>query len=200
MITPTQASFLRAAIKARKSVVVAGPQGAGKTTMVRALCAEINPWEAIGTFETEFELHLHELVDVHPIVHAWEARPGSGEVGPDGKEREVEVEVTPSRPAFDMFAAPGGQPPEGMENFTDMLSDMLPKRRKKRTVKVSEARRILLEQEYEKLVDMEDVTADALERVAREAVIDLGFVERGELTEEQLDSALDVLSMTSPKA
>lgn len=32
----------------------------------------------------------------------------------------------------------------------------------------------------------------------REAVIDLGFVERGELTEEQLDKALDVLSMTRP--
>ena len=32
----------------------------------------------------------------------------------------------------------------------------------------------------------------------REAVIALGFVERGEVTEEQLDSALDVLKMTSP--
>lgn len=32
----------------------------------------------------------------------------------------------------------------------------------------------------------------------RQAVIDLGFVERGEVTEEQLDSALDVLSMTRP--
>ncbi|WP_010206004.1 class II fumarate hydratase [Salinibacterium sp. PAMC 21357] len=32
----------------------------------------------------------------------------------------------------------------------------------------------------------------------REAVIDLGFVERGEVTIEQLDAALDVLSMTTP--
>ena len=32
----------------------------------------------------------------------------------------------------------------------------------------------------------------------REAVIDLGFVERGEITEEQLDTLLDVLSMTRP--
>ncbi|KQP01613.1 class II fumarate hydratase [Leifsonia sp. Leaf264] len=32
----------------------------------------------------------------------------------------------------------------------------------------------------------------------REAVIDLGFVERGEVSLEQLDSALDVLSMTRP--
>lgn len=34
----------------------------------------------------------------------------------------------------------------------------------------------------------------------REAVIDLGFVERGEVTLEQLDKALDVLSMTAPPA
>ena len=32
----------------------------------------------------------------------------------------------------------------------------------------------------------------------REAVIDLGFVDRGEVTLEQLDKALDVLSMTHP--
>ena len=32
----------------------------------------------------------------------------------------------------------------------------------------------------------------------RQAVVDLGFVERGEVTEEQLDAALDVLSMTRP--
>ncbi len=78
------ASFLASAVRARKSIVVAGPQGAGKTTMVRALCAEIDPNEAIGTFETEYELHLHEMKDRHPIVMAWEARPG-GEMQSDGR-------------------------------------------------------------------------------------------------------------------
>ena len=84
MLSPLAASFLRAAVRARKSIVVSGSQGAGKTTLVRALCAEIEPTEAIGTFETEYELHLHEL-DRHQIVHAWEARPGTGERLPDGR-------------------------------------------------------------------------------------------------------------------
>ena len=83
-LSQVAASFLAAAVRARKSIVVAGPQGAGKTTMVRALCAEIPPNEAIGTFETEYELHLHEMKDRHPIVHAWEARPG-GEMQPNGR-------------------------------------------------------------------------------------------------------------------
>lgn len=86
VLTPVAASFLSAAVKARKSIVVAGPQGAGKTTMVRALCAEIPPWEAIGTFETELELFLHEMPERHPVVHTWEARPGSGEVSPTGRQ------------------------------------------------------------------------------------------------------------------
>ncbi len=40
--------------------------------------------------------------------------------------------------------------------------------------------------------------AVAQKMTVREAVVDLGFVERGEVTEEQLDKALDVLSMTHP--
>ena len=72
-------------MRARRSIVVAGAQGAGKTTLVRALCAEIDALEAIGTFETEYELHLHEL-GRHKVVHAWEARPGSGERGADGRQ------------------------------------------------------------------------------------------------------------------
>lgn len=79
------ASFLDAAVKARLSVVVAGRQEAGKTTMLRALCAAIDPLEPIATFETEYELFLDELPDQHAIVHAFEARPGSGERGPDGR-------------------------------------------------------------------------------------------------------------------
>ena len=91
--------------------------------------------------------------------------------------REVEIEVTlGGGPMFDMFASQGA--PEGMENFTEMLQNMMPQRKKKRTVKVSEARRILLEQEFEKLVDMEDVTADALERVETLGIVFLDEIDK----------------------
>ncbi|SLM90224.1 class II fumarate hydratase [Brachybacterium nesterenkovii] len=56
-----------------------------------------------------------------------------------------------------------------------------------------------------KLIGYESAAKIAKHAVAeqisvREATIALGFIERGELTEDQLDKALDVLSMTSPKA
>ena len=90
--------------------------------------------------------------------------------------REVEVEVPATAPMFDMFASQGA--PEGMENFTEMLQGMLPKRTKKRTVKVSEARRVLFEQELEKLIDLEDVTSDALERVEKLGIIFLDEIDK----------------------
>jgi ATP-dependent HslUV protease ATP-binding subunit HslU len=90
--------------------------------------------------------------------------------------REVEIEVAATSPMFEMFNQPGA--PESMENFTEMLRDMMPQRKKKRTVKVSEARRILLEQEFEKLVDMEDVTSDALERVESLGIVFLDEIDK----------------------
>ena len=68
--------------------------------------------------------------------------------------------------------------PEGMENFMEMLQEMSPKRKKKRTVKVSEARRILMEQELDKLIDHEDVTGDALERVEKLGIIFLDEIDK----------------------
>ena len=38
----------------------------------------------------------------------------------------------------------------------------------------------------------------AQRRTIREVVLEMGFVDRGELTVEQLDEALDVLRMTHP--
>ena len=84
--SPALADFVSACVRAGKSIVVSGIQGSGKTTWVRALCSQIPPHEMIGTFETEFELHLHEMTDRHRIVHAWEHRPGSGEVGVAGRQ------------------------------------------------------------------------------------------------------------------
>ena len=83
-MTPACANFLRAAVRAKWSVVVAGPMSAGKTTLMRALCAEIPREEVLGTFETEYELFLNET-GRHEIVVDWEARPGMGEIGADGR-------------------------------------------------------------------------------------------------------------------
>jgi ATP-dependent HslUV protease ATP-binding subunit HslU len=93
------------------------------------------------------------------------------------EQREVEVEVSvPASPMLEVMTPQGA--PEGMENLTDMLRDMLPRRTKKRTLRVNEARRILLEQEFEKLIDREEVTSDALDRVERLGIIFLDEIDK----------------------
>jgi pilus assembly protein CpaF len=83
LMTPLAAAFLAAAVKDRRSIVVSGSPGAGKTTLARALCSHIHPLEQIASIESERELHLD---DQHAFVREWEARPGSGEIGPDGRQ------------------------------------------------------------------------------------------------------------------
>jgi len=98
----------------------------------------------------------------------------------DGKleEREVEVEVQQqSFPPLEMM-----QPPPGMEgpdvNFTEMLQELLPKRKKRRTVHLHEARRILIDEELKKLVDMDDVVNEALDRVENHGVIFIDEIDK----------------------
>jgi len=90
----------------------------------------------------------------------------------DGKleERDVEVEVTQETfPPMDLFQQPGM---EGTDvNVMDWLKEMLPKRKKRRTVRVQEARRILVDEELRRLVDMDDVVNEALDRVENHGII-----------------------------
>lgn len=79
MMSPELADFLRAAVLARKNIVVTGRQNTGKTTLVRALANEVDPGERIATIEKEYELHLHESSGRHRRIVALESRDGSAE-------------------------------------------------------------------------------------------------------------------------
>jgi ATP-dependent HslUV protease ATP-binding subunit HslU len=98
----------------------------------------------------------------------------------DGRldDREVEIEVVPqSFPMMEFM-----QPPQGMEgpdiNFTEMLQEMLPKRKKRRSVRVPEARRLLVDEELKKLVDMDDVVNEALDRVENHGIIFIDEIDK----------------------
>jgi len=68
------AAFLRAAVKARKNIMIAGGTNAGKTTMLRAMANEISAEERLITVERALELGLGEFADLHPNVVAFEER------------------------------------------------------------------------------------------------------------------------------
>ena len=59
-----------------------------------------------------------------------------------------------------------------------MLGDMLPKRTKKRRVTVAEARRILIQQEADKRIDMDEVTREALVRAEQEGIVFIDEIDK----------------------
>lgn len=73
-MTPDLASFLSAAVSARKNIMIAGATNSGKTTLLRALANEIVPGERLITVERALELGLGEFADLHPNVVAFEER------------------------------------------------------------------------------------------------------------------------------
>src|SRR5690606_28608220 len=94
------------------------------------------------------------------------------------EEREVEIEVTPqSYPDPDAF-----RPPEGMESpdfsVGEWLRDNLPKRARRRQLKVREARRLLEDEELRRLVDMDEVIGEALDRVENHGIVFLDEIDK----------------------
>ncbi|HEV2145881.1 MAG TPA: ATP-dependent protease ATPase subunit HslU [Longimicrobiaceae bacterium] len=93
------------------------------------------------------------------------------------EDREVEVEVQQSFPMENMMVPLGGGG-EGMDNFSEMLQEFLPKRTKRRQVTVAEARRILLQDELDKLVNMDEVVDEALERSEQMGIVFLDEIDK----------------------
>jgi ATP-dependent HslUV protease ATP-binding subunit HslU len=98
----------------------------------------------------------------------------------DGKldEREIEVEVSQSANIEGMMIPMGGAGDGLDHSFTEMLQDMLPKRTKSRVVTVAEARRILIQDELDKLVDMDEVVNEALYRAEEMGIVFLDEIDK----------------------
>ena len=97
----------------------------------------------------------------------------------DGRleDRTVDVDVAQGMPVGGMMFPVGGM--EGMDvNLTEMLQEMLPKRTKRRTVTVAEARRILFQEELDRLVDMDEVVNEALDRAEETGIIFLDEIDK----------------------
>jgi len=123
------------------------------------------------------------------------AEPGTAEVGEDGRwtrtrekmldllragrleDRVVELNVASKGfPLIEVLSGPGM---EQMEfNLREMLGGMMPKRGKRRKVTVAEARRIVFQEESEKLVDMDKVVAEAIERLENTGIVFLDELDK----------------------
>jgi ATP-dependent HslUV protease ATP-binding subunit HslU len=93
-------------------------------------------------------------------------------------ERFVEIEITESRsgPMVEIFSA-SGMEDMGL-NIKDMLGNIFPQKKKKQRVKVKEAKEKLVEEEAQRLVDMDKVTKTAIERVEQAGIVFLDEIDK----------------------
>jgi ATP-dependent HslUV protease ATP-binding subunit HslU len=94
------------------------------------------------------------------------------------EERKIDINIKGSSgPNVGMVGA-GMMDEVSMMNLQDMLSGMMPKKSKKRKVTVAEARRILLEEEAAKLIDMDEVKEEAIKRAEDAGIIFIDEIDK----------------------
>ncbi len=85
-------------------------------------------------------------------------------------DKEIEIEVDEAPQSFTGILA-GNNPDELANNFQDMLGSIMPKKKKKRHTTVAQARKIFIQEEGQKLLDMDAVTEEAVYLAEQEGIV-----------------------------
>lgn len=105
------------------------------------------------------------------------------------EDKIIEIEVEDQNPhLFEAFSTIGMD--DVNMNLQDMLGGLMPKRKKKRRTTVSEARKILSHEEANKLIDMDSITAQAIERCEQSGIVFLDEIDK--IADKSHESGPDV--------
>ncbi|NEM98224.1 ATP-dependent protease ATPase subunit HslU [Pontibacter burrus] len=93
------------------------------------------------------------------------------------EDRKIEIRVQQSAmPGMGVLGP--GMDEASMMNIQEMISGMMPKKTKKRKVTIAEARKILLEEEAAKLIDMDEVKEEAIFKAENSGVIFIDEIDK----------------------
>lgn len=91
-------------------------------------------------------------------------------------ERVIEINVEDmSSPNFDFMPGMGA---ENLGNLQEVLGSFMPKRKRQRRVTVREAKKLLLAEEAQKLIDMDELTRDAVRRAEEAGIIFIDEIDK----------------------
>ena len=93
------------------------------------------------------------------------------------EDRKIEIQVAQGAPSIGIMGAPG-MDENAMSGLQDMLGNMMPKKTRKRKVTVAEARKLLLDEEAAKLIDMDDVKDEAIRQCENAGIIFIDEIDK----------------------
>jgi len=93
------------------------------------------------------------------------------------EDRTVTVDIEIAQPSMFDFLQGSGMEQMGM-NMQDAFGQLMPNKKKKRKLKVSEARKVLTQQEASKLVDMEEIAQEATKRAEESGILFIDEIDK----------------------
>ena len=107
-------------------------------------------------------------------------------------DRKIEINIRQSNgPGIGMVG--GGMMDEvSMMNLQEMISGMMPKKNKKRKVTIGEAKKILLEEEAAKLIDMDEVKEEAIRKAEDTGIIFIDEIDKVAVGSDRKGAGADV--------
>ncbi len=94
------------------------------------------------------------------------------------EERKIEIDIKQAGGGNVGMIGAGMMDEVSMMNLQEMISGMMPKKPKKRKVTVAEARKILLEEEAARLIDMDEVKEEALRKAENAGIIFIDEIDK----------------------
>ena len=98
----------------------------------------------------------------------------------NGELEDRKIDISIKQPGTNGVGMIGGgmMDESSMINIQEMLGNMLPKKTKKRKVTIAEARKLLIEEETSKLIDMDEVKEEAIERAENSGIIFIDEIDK----------------------
>ncbi|QNH63217.1 ATP-dependent protease ATPase subunit HslU [Hymenobacter sediminicola] len=93
-------------------------------------------------------------------------------------DRKIEIKVQQGAPGIGLVGGAPGMDEASMAGLQDMLGSMMPKKTRKRKVTIAEARKILLDEEAAKLIDMDEVKDEAIRNAENAGIIFIDEIDK----------------------
>ena len=125
-----------------------------------------NPLDVLLGRKTEPEMSEEERLRLNSREQDTLARLGQGDL----EDAEIEIEVEEEAPQLEVGGA--------SISIGDMMGNMMPKRTKMRKMKVKDARKVLIEQEAERLIDEDAIKEEAVQRAEQSGIVFLDEIDK----------------------
>ncbi|MBE3569966.1 MAG: HslU--HslV peptidase ATPase subunit [Bacillales bacterium] len=135
-----------------------------------------NPFEMIFGGNTESESNQSDNFDdqsIHEKRKQTAEKLAKGEL----EDELVTIEIEEQQPSmFDLLQGSGIE--QMGQNFQEALSSLMPKKKKKRKMSVKEARKVLTNEEAQKIIDMDEVVQEAIYRAEQTGIIFIDEIDK----------------------